>query len=410
MNRKLALFRGRFLVLGAAAFFATGGAAQPAKPPAKDVIRLGMSTVLTGPSGQLGKGVLAGVRAAIDEQNSAGGINGRTIELVALDDGYEPARAVPNTHELIDKHKVVAMIGNVGTPTAVATLPILTEAKVPLIAAFTGAGALRKQPPNRYVINLRASYVEETGTMIDNLVTVAGLKPEQIALFTQRDAYGDAGFEGASVAMKRHGLASTAKIVHARYERNTTAVENAVADVLTAETPPRAVIMVGAYAPCAAFIKQCRAEGLNCLFLNVSFVGSAALAETAGSDGEGVFITQVVPHPASDAPIAVDFRKAMATRPAGEQNLDFTALEGYAGGRMLLRAIGTIKGTPDAEGIVGALEGLGTFDIGMEQPLTLSATEHQASHRVWLSVIRGGKALPAQWSELRPNLQQAVHP
>jgi branched-chain amino acid transport system substrate-binding protein len=397
--------RCRVLLAAVTLFTATADGADPSVPqntqPPRGVIRLGMSTALTGPSAKLGTGVLSGVRAAIDQQNKAGGVNGRIIELIALDDGYEPARAIPNTHELIEKHKVVAMIGNVGTPTAVATLPILAEAKVPLVAAFTGAGALRKSPPDRYVINFRSSYAEETGAMVDNLIAIAGLKPQEIALFTQRDAYGDAGLAGVTAALKRHGLSDTSRLVHARYERNTTAVENAVADVLTAEPQPRAVIMVGAYAPCAEFVKRCRAEEFNPLFLNVSFVGAEALAEKAGPQGDGVFITQVLPHHESDAPLAVDFRKAMAARPESERTFSFTALEGYAGSRMVLLAMASIKAAPNSESIVDALEGLGTFDIGTGEQLKLSPTEHQASHRVWLTVLRAGKVLPAQWSDLR---------
>jgi branched-chain amino acid transport system substrate-binding protein len=161
------------------------------------------------------------------------------------------------------------------------------------------------------------------------------------------------------------------------------------------------VVMVGAYAPCAEFIKRCRAEGFNPLFLNVSFVGGTALAEAAGPQGDGVFITQVLPHHESDAPLAVDFRKAMAARPESERYYGFTAFEGYAGSRMLLRAMASIKAAPDSESIVDALEGLGTFDIGIGEQLKLSPTEHQASHRVWLTVLRAGKVLPAQWPDLR---------
>lgn len=396
-----------FLVAAAALTTATGiadtgGSTQQKTEGTQGVIRLGMSTVLSGPSAKLGNGVLSGVRAAIDEVNATGGINGRTVDLVALDDGYEPARAAPNTRELIEKHRVIAVIGNVGTPTAVAALPIIEQARIPLVAPFTGAGSLRKSPPDRYVINLRASYAEETAAMVENLVKTAGLKPSQIALFTQRDAYGDAGFAGAVAALKQHGLADASSVLHARYERNTTAVENAVADVLTADPQPRAVIMVGAYAPCAEFIKRCRKEGLDAAFLNVSFVGSTALADALGSEGNGVIITQVVPHPESDTPIAVRFRAAMASRSEKDRNLDFTALEGYADAQMLFAALKNIKGEPTAEGIVGALEGLGTFDLGTGSPLTLSATDHQASHRVWPTVLRGGKVITAQWSDLKP--------
>lgn len=166
----------------------------------------GMSTALTGPVAHLGTAMRDGVTAAFEEANRAGGIHGRPLSLVALDDGYEPARTVPNMRRLVADEEVLAIVGNVGTPTAVAALPIALEEGILFYGAYTGAGVLRREPPNRYVINFRASYAQETAAIVDALVE-AGLALEDVAFFTQRDSYGDSGFSGGMTALKRHGLA-----------------------------------------------------------------------------------------------------------------------------------------------------------------------------------------------------------
>lgn len=370
-----------------------------ATAPADDAIVLGMSTALSGPAAELGQNMRTGVLAAIEEANGAGGINGRKLRLIALDDGYEPARTGPNMRELIDEDKVLVVIGNVGTPTAVVALPIVNESKTPFFGAYTGAGVLRRTPPDRYVINYRASYAEETAAMVDALIQHAHLAPEEVAFFTQRDAYGDAGFVGGIAALKNHGLTSEQQIAHGRYERNTLAVEGGLAEILQAEPPPRAIIMVGAYAPCAEFIRLAKDSGLDVLFLNVSFVGSAPLAKSLGEVGDGVIVTQVVPHFESDLPIVHEYRQAL-------QGLDSAAdptlgsLEGYISARILIRALGTAATPLTRETVVDALEKLGEFDLGIGVPLHLSATEHQASHFVWPMAIREGQIAPFDWSEL----------
>lgn len=364
-----------------------------------DTIRLGMSTVLSGPTADLGENMRAGVWAAIEEANRAGGIHGRRVELLVLDDGYEPTRTAPNMRELIDRQQVLAVVGNVGTPTAIAAIPIAIESRTPFFGAFSGAGVLRKSPPDRYVINFRASYAEETAAMVDALLGPAGLRPSEIAFFTQRDAYGDAGFSGGLAALKRHGLHDENAVAHVRYERNTLAVENALADLLLHDPPPKAVILVGAYAPCAAFIRQAKKNDLQALFLNVSFVGPSSLAHALGSDGEGVIVTQVVPPIESDLPAVRDFRAAMSAlnpRP----KLSFGSMEGYLSMRVLCRALNAIEGVPDREKVVDALEGLGLFDAGLGQPIRLSPDEHQASHRIWPTVVRSGRLVPLRWEEL----------
>ncbi len=388
----------RFSIVVACLMILPAPAGSRPMEPADEIV-LGMSTALSGPASALGTDMRAGVQAAIDEANRAGGVHGRRVRLVALDDGYEPARTAPNMHTLIDDEKAVAIVGNVGTPTAVAAIPIAVESSTPFVGAYSGAGVLRKTPPDRCVINFRASYAEEVGTMVDALIDRAGLRPEQIAFFTQRDAYGDAGYAGGMAALKRRGLTDEAAVAHGRYERNTEAVENALADILGAKTPARAVIMVGAYKPCARFIRMAAEQDLKATFLNVSFVGSGPLAAELGSAGEGVIVTQGVPHFGRDVPIAREYRAALGASDATAKP-GFGSLEGYAVMRMMLRGMDRIAERPDRASIIAGLEGLGTFDLGMGTLLSLSADEHQACHQVWPTVIRQGAVVAVKWDEL----------
>jgi ABC-type branched-subunit amino acid transport system substrate-binding protein len=369
----------------------------PAEPP--EPIVLGMSTALSGPAAELGENMRAGVLAALEEANAAGGVGGHPLGLVALDDQYEPAQTVPNMHRLIDEERVAAVVGNVGTPTAVAAIPIANAGKTPFYGAFTGAGVLRKTPPDRYVVNYRASYAEETAAMVDALAGQLGLRPQEIAFFTQRDAYGDAGFVGGVTALKHHGLESEHDVAHGRYERNTLAVEDGLAEVMQADPPARAVIMVGAYAPCARFIELAHEVGVDALFLNVSFVGAAPLAAALGEKGDGVIVTQVVPHPDTDLPLVREYRAALiAWKPRADPT--FGSLEGYVAARILIRALRSIQGPVTREAVIDALEGLGSFEIGLGVPLRLGPDEHQASHTVWPTILRGGRIQPLDWAAL----------
>ena len=372
-------------------------AAEPVSPPE---IVFGMSTVLTGPAANLAKEMRQGVLAGFGRVNRGGGVNGRKVRLVVLDDGYEPARTALNMRKLIDKENVLAVIGNVGTPTAIASIPIVNEKKTLFFAPFSGAGVLRNNPPDRYVINFRASYAEETAAMIDALTAGAGLKPEEIAFFTQRDRDGDSGFGDGITALKRRGLQNEKSIVHVRYEPNTLAVENAVADLLLAEPAPRAVVMVGAYAPCAKFITLCSEAEIHAVFLNVSSVGSYSLAQELGTTDAHVIVTQVVPYPSDDSILTVreyqvDLRAFDPSASPG-----FGDFEGYIAARILALALDKIKGPPTRETVIDALEGLQSFDIGFGERLRLSQREHQASHRIWPTILKEGAFVPFQWPEL----------
>jgi branched-chain amino acid transport system substrate-binding protein len=376
-----------FLALGSRALWA-GESDSPSE------IVLGMSTVLSGSAGALGQDMQRGVLAGVERANRTGELKTLRLRLIALDDGYQPARAAINTRQLIEKDGVLAMIGNVGTPTAVVTVPLAREEKTLLFAPFAGGPILRNTPPDRYVINFRASYDEETQAAIDALIDIAGLKPREIAFFTQKD---NSAYSMGMTFLERHGLKDPATIIHVGYERNTLAVEGAVADLLTADSPPRAVMMYGAYAPCAKFIRLCRDANLNPLFLSVSFVGSSSLIEALGDTDARVIVTQVVPCPSDDGiPIVREYRADLrALDPSASAG--FGDFEGYIATRVLTLALEKIAGAPTREAIIDALEGLGEFDIGLGEPLHLSRTEHQASHRVWPTLLTGGRFVPFQW-------------
>lgn len=378
----------------------TGQSGIPTRAPTKVAeVRFEMSTALTGPSADLGLRMRAGVLAAFARFNSSGGVQGRRLTLLSLDDGYEPTRTAPNMHTLIDEQGVLGIVGNVGTPTAVAALPIALKAQTPFIGAFSGAGILRKDPPDRYVINYRASYAEETGAMVDALIEHAHIEVQEIAFFSQLDAYGDAGSAGGMDALKRHGLEDENSIVIGSYKRNSLAVENALAEILLAPTRPRAVIMIGAYAPCAKFIRLAKEHGLDALFLNVSFVGPASLARELGSAGDGVLITQVVPPLSAELAIADEYR-ADLERFAPEYEPSFGSFEGYIVGRMVGSALAKVQGEPTRESLMKGLESLGSFDLGLGFPLLLDPEHHQASHNVWPTVVKDGHVVPIEWTAL----------
>jgi branched-chain amino acid transport system substrate-binding protein len=360
----------------------------------------GMSTALTGPAVDLGNNMKTGVLVGFHRGNKDGGIRGRRLRLIALDDGYEPSRTILNIRKLIEEDHVLGIIGNVGTPTAIAALPIINEHHTLFFAPFTGAGVLRKSPPDRSVINFRASYEEETAAIIGALVRIGKIQPEEIAFFSQQDGYGDSGYNGGLIALTRHGLKPEHHVTHVRYERNTLAVEEALATIMLAEPLPRAVILIGAYAPCAKFIRMAREAGLQAIFLNVSFVGSLPLAEALGPAEFRTIITQVVPHPVeSGLPLVKEFRQDLhAYDPKEVPN--FGSLEGYIAARILIRALENTTDPITGDTMVPALEQLDTFELGLDHSLQLNALHHQASHQVWATQIKDGKVVPFDWKNL----------
>lgn len=234
--------------------------------------------------------------------------------------------------------------------------------------------------------------------MVDALLARDNCSVRRIAFFTQRDAYGDAGFAGGLEALRRHGLPQGARIVHGRYERNTVAVEGGLADIMAAGALD-AIIMVGAYAPCAAFIKKATESGLHPLFCNVSFVGVESLARELGDVAADVFVTQVVPHHSGEAPALAKYRVATA-RYGGGGCPGSVSLEGYLAAQVLIRGIERAGGGVTREALIDALEELGTFDVGIDAPMMLSRARHQACEDVWLTRLVGSEVVPCAWKDM----------
>jgi branched-chain amino acid transport system substrate-binding protein len=362
--------------LGGILFAATALAAVAEPGVTATTIVIGQSAAFTGPASELGTEMQAGATAYFKAINASGGINGRKIELRSLDDGYEPDKAAANTKKLIDEG-VFLLFGYVGTPTSNASKPIFTAARVPFVGPFTGAESLRN-PLNRYIFNVRASYYDETDKIVGQLV---GQTLDRIAVFYQNDDYGKAGLAGVERAMQRRNL----KIVATgTVERNTVDVAAAVKAIGSLE--PQGVVMISAYKSCAAFIKAMRAAGHNPQFMNVSFVGSKALAHEAGPAGRGVGISQVVPFPWNlSARVVKDYQQLLEAS-TGKQNFSFTSLEGFIAAKVLVE--GLRRAGPDLtrERFIAAMEQIRDFDVG-GFVVSFSPTDHSGSKFVELTVI-----------------------
>ena len=349
-------------------------------------IRLGISAPFTGSAKELGNQMKLGIETAFNLINERGGIHGRQLRLVAADDGYEPTRTAETMKELYEKERVFGFIGNVGTPTAVVGLPYALERRALFFGAFTGAGLLRRDPPDRYVFNYRASYAEETDAVVRYLVKMRGLRPEQIAVFAQQDAYGDSGFAGVAKAMRALRGGDERAILRLDYKRNTLDVDDAVARLRAHKIPIKAVVMVGAYRSCAKFIEKTRDIYPAMIYTNVSFVGSTALADELMLLGpryaNGVIVTQVVPAVDSYASTVLKYKTALTKYFPGVPP-DYVSLEGYVAGSVLLEGVKRAGRQLDTEKLVETLETVRDFDMGLGAPISFGPTEHQGSHKVW---------------------------
>jgi serine/threonine protein kinase/ABC-type branched-subunit amino acid transport system substrate-binding protein len=351
-------------------------------------IVLGMSAPFNGPSRELGRGMQVGLDTYFEDVNQRGGIAGRKIRLVAVDDGYEPDRARANMEALFDKHKVFAVIGNVGTPTAEKALPYALEKQMLFFGAFTGAKLLRKDPPDRFVFNYRASYEEETAAIVKYLVEIKRIRPEQIAVFAQQDGYGDSGYSGVVKTLRKLG-GDPDKLLRVGYVRNTVDVADAAKKI--AEAPDlRAVVMVPTYRPAARFIQLVKDAGKNPIFASVSFVGSVPLADEltqlGPKYGDGIIVTQVVPHPNSQASAVAKYRELLGKYRPNEKP-SFVSLEGYVDAMIFARALEIAGSNLTTDSLIAALESIRNLDLGIGAPISFGPSEHQAARKVWGTVM-----------------------
>jgi len=386
------------------------GAPQPPAEQARGVtnteITLGMSAVFSGPTRQLGESMKLGLETAFWLTNQQGGVHGRKLNLIALDDGYEAARVPETMRDLTETRKVFAVIGNVGTPTSAVAAPYASQHKTVFFGAFTGAPVLRQDPPDRYVFNYRASYREETAATIRYLVQVQKVPIDQIVVFAQEDSFGDAGYDGVSKAVRQLGYASR-DVLRVGYKRNTSDVDAALAQVLkyhdrtepthvgsstevihVVKHPVKAVLMVATYRAASKFIQKMREVprlGKPIVF-NVSFVGTEALADdlksVAPSLCSNVYVTQVVPPFDSGATGVRRYRDALAKyQPQAQPG--FVSLEGFIVGSTFVDALQRTGPVLTTERLVDTLEQFKDVDLGFGAQLSFSLSEHQGSHKVW---------------------------
>ena len=347
----------------------------------EDRVVFGQSAAFSGPAQALGIGMRLGIEAAFHEANQSGGVHGRRLELVTLDDGYEPEAAIANTQQLINQERVFALIGEVGTPTSRSAAPVASEADTPFVAPFTGAAFLRDDSWTN-IVNLRASYAQEAEEMVARMTEDLGI--ERIAVMYQDDSFGRAGYEGALAALDRRSMRPAAIGL---YPRNTTAVKTGLIDLMAGD--PEGVIIVGAYRPVAELIAWARHSGFDPVFVTISFVGSNALAQTLeelGGYGEGVYVTQVVPFPTdASLPVVGSYLEALSGYD-GAAEPGFVSLEGYLAGKL---AIAGLEGCGPGLTRACFLDTLLTAqELALEEfPLSYGEGDNQGSDRVFLTVI-----------------------
>jgi branched-chain amino acid transport system substrate-binding protein len=353
-------------------------------------IRFGIAAPFSGPAKELGQNIRLGIETAFRAANANGGVFGRQLRLVAADDGYDPTRTAAAVKQLYEKDQVFGLVGNVGTPTAVVALPYALDRKMLFFGAFTGAGLLRSDPPDRYVFNYRASYAEETESLVHYLVKVRKIKPRQIAVFAQQDSYGDAGFAGVAKAMRSLPGGDENTILRLNYQRNTVDVDEAVAQLQKSKIPVKAIIMVPTYRAAAKFIEKTRDLYPDMIYASVSFVGSTALANELMLLGKkyatGVIVTQVVPVVDGHSSLVLDYKSALAKYFPGEAP-DYVSLEGFVTANILIAALKRNGPQLDTEKLVETFESMRGLDLGLGTPVSFGKSEHQGVHKVWGSQL-----------------------
>lgn len=344
-----------------------------------DRITLGHSGALSGPLSELNKEYLSGATLFFDRLNRQGGINGRRVELLTLDDAYDPEKAAANVRTLIEQQKVFALFGCFGTGPSLRMVPIAAQARVPFFAPYTGADALR-EPANPYVFHLRASYGQEIEAMVEHL-TKLGIK--SIGVVHHADPFGEAGLKAAEEALGRRGLkpAVVAPIASG-------GADAAAAVRKVAQANPAALIMVTAGNSSAALLRAIEASDARPMLLGLSVISSKQLIRELGEKAHGLVIAQVVPTPFRiDLPVVREYRQL--AEKAG-QSFSHTALEGYFAARVFTEALRRAGPTPSRDGLLNALHGLGNWDVGGLQ-LEYSSRRQVGLSYVDLTVVSRGQ-------------------
>lgn len=384
----LALVAGGLLA-GAGARAAAAGPGQ-GNPPGDAELVFGMCAPFSGTEKEFGHQLRIGYDIAFAAQNEAGGVHGRKLKLVPMDDGYEPARTKTAMVELVEGRKVFGLVGNFGSATAAVSVPYANEKGVLFWGAYSGAKILRNDPPDRVVFNYRASYAEETAAIMAYLVEVRRIPPQAIAVFAQEDAFGDAGFDGVAKMMRRYRR-DPSQVLRVGYKRNSADVEAAVRKLREQRARLKAVVMVATSRAAARFVERAKDSGLSLVFTNISPGANDLadeLAQLGASYADGLVMSQVVPLPTARATALLRYQELLSRFAPGEKP-DFVSLEAYISARILVEALQRAGRDLTMERLVDAIEAIHGLDLGIGVPLSFAPSEHQASHKVWGTVIDG---------------------
>jgi branched-chain amino acid transport system substrate-binding protein len=369
--------------------------AAPAQTPGvtDNNILIGSCSALDGPAHVLGRQTVLGASAYLHMVNDEGGVFGRKIQLEAFDDSYDPDKA-PACFKRMIKEGVFALGFFVGTPTAKVYVPMAQEEKIPVLGLFTGAQMLY-EPLKHEIINVRASYYDETREQIDKLWD---LNIRKIGVIYQDDPFGKAVLDGVKLALQKHNAAPVAL---GTFVRNTLEIEAGMREVMAAH--PQAVVVVGPYAPTAAIVKRSHATGWRPQFLTVSFVGTEEFIKEAGTDAEGTIITQVMPpYDRTDYPTVELYRRCLAKYSPGEPPT-FVSLEGFVDAMVLVEGLKRAGKDVTREKFISAIESIHEMNVGLGPRLVLrySATDHKGFNSVYPTVVKSGQpVLLTDWSGL----------
>ena len=356
----------------------------------QDEIKFGMTAPFSGANKELGRSMQIGIQLRFMEINDNGGIHGRELKLIALDDGYEPAKAKENLKDFFDaENGTFALIGNVGTPTAQVIIPEALKGKTIVFGTFSGAGLLRNVPPDKYIFNYRASYADETSALVKYFVEIKDVAPAKIAVFYQNDGYGQDGLSGVEAALRKQKVKHP--LVKATYERNTADIQQAL-DIFKPKLEEiEAIIIVSTYKASASFTKALRDLNYKGEIANVSFVGSEALEEEfkliGQKYGEGVLVSQVVPHYESYAEGVIKYREALKKYFPSEAP-NFISLEAYITASIFCEAIQQAGRVLDTDTLIEALYSMEKLNLGIGPTISFDKSNHQASHYVWITEIQ----------------------
>lgn len=358
-------------------------------------VKVGMSADLSASISYLGNSMKNGIESYFNAINKSSNIK---YKLISYDDKYDPVIASNNVEKLIKEDKVVAFLGNTGTPTTTVTLPLINRYKIPLIGAYSGAKILREETTNNYSFNFRVGYYDEVKEIVLGLLN-KGLKINEFAIFSQNDTYGDSGYQGAVEAFRISNL-DTQNIIHERYKNNTTNIEYGLSKLLEYNVDFKAFIMVGVNEPTIKFIKYAKEDFPNAKFFLISAIDIASVVSKLKDYEEDIYSTQVVPVLNSDIQVAkkfkVDFKELFP-----KKELNLIAFEGYIIAKLFHETIKDLDNKEiTSKNIRKSFENLEEIDIGLGFKSNFKNSKHQFSNKVWLTKIKNTELYDVYWKDL----------